>query len=204
MRNVLIFTLLLISQYLMAQSEYNQILPEKERAEIVDKILEERLDSLLPILMDKSGIEMWILISREYNEDPILKTMLPSTWLSARRRTILVFNKPKDQPLEKIAIARYDVGKMLKGAWDLDVFPDQWESLMSIIESRNPKNIGINISGDFGLADGLVYTEYTSFMDKLPQAYEERVVNAEKLAISWLETRSKPELEIYPIFYHNY
>ncbi len=93
----------------MAQSAYDQILPEKERAEIVDKILEERLDSLLPILMDKSGIEMWILISREYNEDPILKTMLPSTWLSARRRTILVFNKPKDQPLEKIAIARYDV-----------------------------------------------------------------------------------------------
>ncbi len=88
---------------------------------------------------------------------------------------------------------------MLKGAWDLDVFPDQWESLMSIIESRNPKNIGINISGDFGLADGLVYTEYTSFMDKLPQAYQERVVNAENLAISWLETRSKSELELYPL-----
>lgn len=32
---------------------------------------------------------------KEYNEDPVLKTMLPATWLSARRRTILVFyNNP--------------------------------------------------------------------------------------------------------------
>ena len=41
--------------------------------------------------MDRTGIDMWVIISREYNEDPVLKTMLPSTWLSARRTTMLVF-----------------------------------------------------------------------------------------------------------------
>jgi len=147
--------------------------------------------------MDRTDIDMWIIISREYNEDPVMKTMLPSTWLSARRRTIMVFNKT-NEGLDKIAIARYSVGKLLKGEWNVDVYPDQWEALMTIIKEKNPKNIGLNYSTDFALADGLVRTEYDEFMEKLPTEYHSRVVSAEKLAIAWLETRSEKELEIYP------
>ena len=47
--------------------------------------------------MEKTDID--IMIAREYNEDPIIKTMLPPTWLNARRTTILVFSldkKPKN------------------------------------------------------------------------------------------------------------
>lgn len=64
------------------------ILPMRERALLINQILDDRLQSLLPSLMRREGIDMWVLISREYNEDPILKTMLPANWLSARRRTI--------------------------------------------------------------------------------------------------------------------
>jgi len=177
-----------------------EILSEKDRAALIDEILEQRLDDLLPELMKREKIDMWVVISREYNEDPVLKTMLPSTWLSARRRTILVFNQNKTSgEFEKIAIARYDVGKLLKGAWDLDVYSDQWVALMEIIKDRNPETIGLNISGDFGLADGLVHTEYASFQEYLPKEFEDRVVSAERLAIAWLETRSEKELEIYPM-----
>ena len=80
-----IFVLLFFSFSLSSFSQV--ILPEVERARLVDEILEERLDSLLPALMDRSGIDMWVLISREYNEDPVLKTFLPATWLSARSHT---------------------------------------------------------------------------------------------------------------------
>ncbi len=73
-----------------------QILSEKDRAKVVDELLEDKFVNTLPQLMDRCGIDMWILISREYNEDPVLKTMLPATWLNARRRTILVFYKPKN------------------------------------------------------------------------------------------------------------
>ena len=185
---------------IFAQSVMPQILGEKERSQIVDEILEQRFEVLLPKLMYRESIDMWIVISREYNEDPVLKTMLPSTWLSARRRTILVFNrKPDSDEVEKIAIARYDVGKLLKGEWDLDVYTDQWVALMEIIKTRNPENIGLNISGDFGLADGLVHTEYKSFMEYLPKEFHKRIVSAEALAIAWLETRSEKELEYYPV-----
>ncbi|MDX1603044.1 MAG: hypothetical protein R3209_08215, partial [Salinimicrobium sediminis] len=54
-----------------------QIASEKEQAQIVDEVLEDRFNNLLPKLMDRTNIDMWILISREYNEDPVMRTMLP-------------------------------------------------------------------------------------------------------------------------------
>ncbi|RYG50162.1 MAG: Xaa-Pro aminopeptidase, partial [Chitinophagaceae bacterium] len=83
------------------------IVGEQQRAAIIDEILEDRLNNLLPALMEKSAIDMWIVISREYNEDPVIKTMLPGDWHAARRRTILIFYNPGNKkPVEKLAISR--------------------------------------------------------------------------------------------------
>ncbi len=179
------------------------VLPERERARIVDEVLADRLDNLLPELMRRSGLDMWIIVGREYNEDPVLRTMLPSTWLSARRRTILVFyDRGEEQGIEKIAIARYDVGKLLKGAWDIDVYPDQYDALATIVTERDPKRIGINKSEFFALADGLTSNEFEALTTKLPAPYPSRFTSAEDLAVSWLETRSEKELAMYPMIAH--
>ena len=69
------------------------ILPLLERAALFDEIQKERIEKLLPDLMQEQNLDMWVLITREYNEDPVVKTLLPPTWLNARRRTILVFSK---------------------------------------------------------------------------------------------------------------
>ena len=151
------------------------ILSERDRARAVDEILEDRFANFLPQLMRREGIDMWVIISREYNEDPVLKTMLPSTWLSARRRTIMVFydnGKEGADALEKLAIARYDVGNLLKGAWDIDVRPNQWDALAKIIEDRKPKKIGLNFSTNYAHADGLAFTEHEEFLQKLPAEYQ--------------------------------
>ncbi len=175
-----------------------QVLPLREQARVIEELLDERLDSLLPVLMEKNNIDMWVIISREYNEDPVLKTMLPPTWLSARRRTILVFyNNPSKKQYDKLAIARYNVGKKIKAAWDMQKFPDQWDALADAINSRNPKKIALNYSADFGHADGLDHTEYIEFTNKLPAASKAKIVSAEKLAVAWLETRTAREMEIY-------
>lgn len=175
-----------------------QILAEKDRAEIVDNLLEERFETVLPVLMDKSGIDMWVLISREYNEDPVLRTMLPATWLNARRRTILVFyrDRAKDT-LEKLAVARYNVGKSITSAWDKEKEPDQWKRLIEIITERDPGVIGLNYSKDHNIADGLDKTDYDEFMQYLPEAYKSRVTTAEKLAVGWIETRTASEMKIF-------
>jgi len=176
-----------------------QVLPLREQARVEDEILGERLNHLLPELMKRHGIDMWVLISREYNEDPVLKTMLPATWLSARRRTILVFyHDPVKQQYEKLAIARYNVGEHIKASWDMQRFPNQWDQLVDIIQQRNPKTIALNTSTHFAHADGLVYTEQQELMNKLPRAYHNRIRSAEPLAISWLETRTGREMQLYP------
>lgn len=180
-----------------AQVPWPLILDERQRSAVINDVLEDRFDNLLPQLMRREGIDMWILISREYNEDPVMKTMLPAEWLSARRRTVMVFyDAGEGKPLEKLAIARYDVG-LLKAAWDLNVYPDQWEALVEAINTRNPKRIGINTSDTYGLADGLVHTEYELLVQKLPAMYRDRLVSAEKLAVAWLETRTEKEMTLY-------
>ena len=133
-----------------------QVLSLREQARVVDELLGERIDSLLPMMMEKYGIDMWVVVSREYNEDPVLKTMLPATWLSARRRTILVFyNNPVKKQYEKLAIARYDAGEHIKAAWDMQKFPNQWDALTDIITRYNPQKIALDYSTDFAHADGL-------------------------------------------------
>ncbi|NNM18695.1 MAG: aminopeptidase P family protein [Croceitalea sp.] len=175
-----------------------QILPEIERARVIDEILDDRFNDLLPQLMDETSIDMWVVISREYNEDPVLRTMLPAKWLNARRRTILVFyrNKGKNS-IEKLAVARYDVGKNISSAWDKEKEPDQWSRLMQLIEERNPQKIGLNYSKDHNIADGLDKTDYDEFMDNLPNKFKSRVTTAEQLAVRWIETRTEREMVIY-------
>jgi Xaa-Pro aminopeptidase len=190
-----ILTLLFL---ILSITAFAQILPERERALLKDEILADRFDNLLPTLMDDAQIDMWLVISREYNEDPVMRTMLPATWLNARRRTILVFHRNKNKNIfEKLAVARYDVGENITSAWDKEKQPDQWARLVEIIEERDPSTIGINISEHFGIADGLVSTDYTELKEALPLRLESKLVSAEKLAIGWIETRTQKEMELY-------
>ncbi len=193
----LLFTLFIGSE-LVAQS-YPAILSMKERAETVDHLLNEKLDTVLPELMRREGIDMWVVISREYNEDPVIETLLPATWLAARRRTILVmYDQGEEKGIETLAIARYDVGEKFKKAWDKEKEPDQWKRLREIIAERDPETIGINKSEYFGLADGIVATDLEELEAAIGEKYADRLVSAEKLAIGWLETRTESEMVLYP------
>ncbi|NQX78171.1 M24 family metallopeptidase [Gilvibacter sp.] len=192
--------ILVFVAFLLTQSVYGQyeILSERDRATLRDEILADRFNNLLPELMDRAGIDMWILISREYNEDPVMRTMLPAKWLNARRRTILVFYRnAANGTIDKLAVARYNVGENIQSAWNKEEEPDQWKALVRLIKERNPKKIGINTSDYFGIADGLVKTDYEGLLKALPPEEEAKLVSAEPLAISWIETRTEMEMELY-------
>ncbi|MGI9551224.1 MAG: M24 family metallopeptidase [Aurantibacter sp.] len=193
MRTILLFFLLLATT-----SRSQQILPENERARVIDEILQDKFNNLLPELMDRTDIDMWIIISREYNEDPVLRTTLPSTWLNARRRTVLLFYRNREKnTIEQLAVARYDVGENIKSAWDKEKEPNQWKRLMQLIEERNPNKIGLNFSKDHNIADGLDKTDYDEFMQNLQKKHHKKVVSAEQLAVRWIETRTEREMVIY-------
>ncbi len=189
--------LALVFLFLGANAEIQgQILNQKERAERYDALLNERIHEVLPQLMDQHNMDMWLLISREYNEDPILRTMLPATWLNARRRTIILFYRDAERNIfDALAVARYGIGQTIESAWDKEKQPDQWARLIELIQERNPNKIGVNISEHYGIADGLVQTDYSEFMEHLPESFKSRVVSAEPLAVSWVETRTQSEMK---------
>jgi Xaa-Pro aminopeptidase len=201
MKQFLVLALIFSVKFSFAQ--YPFILTQREQAKVIDDLLEERLRTVLPTLMRREGFDMWVIISREYNEDPIIRTMLPAVWFAARRTTMLVVydkgkdNKGNDLGFEYLAVARYDVGKIFKRAWDPDRNPDQWGQLAKIIEERNPKKIGVNKAPSWGHADGLTSNDYDQLLTALPKRLYPLVKSAEKLGVAWLETRTEKEMVIY-------
>ena len=192
----IIHIILLITLSFNVKSQ--DVLSLKERARVIEEIQKDRFDNLLPKLMEETGIDMWVIITREYNEDPVIKTLLPPTWLNARRRTILAFHyDKKSKDLEKVAIARYSFGKNIPSIWNKEEEPNQMKALAKFIEEKNPEKIGLNFSDHFALADGIVKTDYELFLDNLPSKLSKRVVSAEELAIRWIETRTEKEMIIY-------
>ena len=62
----------------------------RDRVAAHDRLIKARLDTVVPKIMREVGVDMWVLVSSEYNEDPVVKTMLPATWASARRTMVLI------------------------------------------------------------------------------------------------------------------
>jgi Xaa-Pro aminopeptidase len=169
----------------------------RDQADVRDRWLTQRLLDVMPAVMDRAGIDLWVVVGREYNEDPVLPTLLPASWLSARRRTILLFHR-SDDGVTAAAVSRYPVGQFLP-AWEPDEQPglsaedSQWAALRRFVDQAAPATIGVDVSPVFAHADGLSVTEHRLLMAALgPHA--ERVVSAETLAVGWLETRLPEEI----------
>jgi Xaa-Pro aminopeptidase len=170
------------------------ILPLRDRASLRDSWLLERLDTIVPMLMERAGIDAWVLAAREYNEDPVVETMLPAHWLSARRRTVLLL---LDKGQRRMAVTRYAAGEGFAAAWDPEAQPDQWARVAELLVEAAPETIAVNRSSTFALADGMSASEYQALSDALPTGLHQGLVSGEPLAVGWLETRIPAEVDAY-------
>ncbi len=171
------------------------ILPERERAEVVNNILEWRLDNIIPEIMNRENIDMWLVMCRETNEDPVFWSLMPEPLFHARRTTILIFHKKEDGTVDRLS-GGGSMGKWYTGTWK-DKSLTQFESLNELIMQLDPKTIGINKSPIHRSADGISASLYDRLINDLDKKYHDRLVNAENLSIGWLETRSPEELSLY-------
>ena len=81
---------------------------------------------------------MWIIPTREYNEDPVFASMSPLTYFASRRRTILVFYNPGGgKPVERYSIGRFDYD----GLYTMVPTPNdaQYEGLRKLVDEKNPE-----------------------------------------------------------------
>ena len=198
-----------------------KILPYRKQEELLDKWLVDRLDNILPKVMKRSGIDAWVVACNEYNEDPVLKSLVPCAMMTARRLTILLFHLDGDK-VNRYALTRPNVGldDIYESVWTnpkgsnwadkKSLMPfgkndnknsapleTQMECLNRMLKQCDPKKIGINVSKTFAFADGLSHNLYEQIMAALDEDLKEKIVSAENLCVGWLEARSKDEMEAY-------
>lgn len=174
-----------------------KILPLREQAALRNRWLRERLDTVIPALMAREQIDMWLVVAREYNEDPVIMTLLPAPAMSARRRTILAFARNPDGSVHRFSIDRYGHDDFYQSVWRHGE-ETQYEALLRIVKERNPQTIGVNTSGTFAFGDGLTHQEQQNIVAALGEDLAQRITSAEELCVGWLETRTEPEITAYP------
>jgi Xaa-Pro aminopeptidase len=171
-----------------------RVLTHREQAPLVKGWIQKRFDTVLPALMQREKIDMWIIVSREYNDDPVFRSMAPLTTYSSRRRTILVFHE-KGGKVEHLSVGRFDYDGLFT------VVPTandgQWAGLRKLVEDRDPQVIGIDTSEAWNHADGLTANEKEQLITALGPKYAARTRSAEMLAVGWLETKLPEETEAY-------
>jgi hypothetical protein len=202
-RGAVLFTFLALPALAQDQgrviSTTPHVLTERARPEAVNAALKDRLDNLLPQLMRETNIDMWIVINREYAEDPVYLTLVPEPVFAARRTSMLVFfDRGKEKGVERLTVSRYPFRGYYDAAWEGGELDAQWKRLGEIIRERNPKKIAVDVSRDWAFADGLTHGLHERLMSVLDESLRKRVVSAENLVIRWMETRTPMELQSYP------
>lgn len=183
----------------------------REQAAKQQQWLEQRLTTILPGLMRKYGIDMWVVPMREYNEDPTFSSLVSPTTFAARRRTIYVFfDRGGTKGVERIALGGTSQGGLYEavrstkavaaavGGRQAELWGDQqWQVLKEVIEARDPKVIGINTSRVFAFADGLSSGEMAGMKDGVGEKWAARMKPAEGLAVDFVAARLPDEEAFY-------
>lgn len=178
--------------------------PLREQAKVQQQWLKARLERVLPALMRKHKIQMWLVICREYNEDPVFFSLVSPTVFAARRRTIYVFyDRGEEKGIERLAIGGGSNGGLYTVYRDPEVEnreiygEGQWALLKKLIAERNPSNIAVNISSTHAFSDGLSAGEREKLEASLGAEYAKRIVRAENLPLEYIAVRLPEMLPAY-------
>jgi Xaa-Pro aminopeptidase len=169
----------------------------ERRPDIQNRLLEARLDALLPTLMRETGVDMWLVIAREYNDDPVFLSLVPKPRFTARRTTMLVFFDRGDEGVERLTVSRYPLGAMYEAAWEGGDLDAQWQRLAEVIAERDPQTIAVNTSDTWPVADGISHSLYSKLAASLSPELQARVRSSERLVVRWMETRTEGEVEVW-------
>jgi hypothetical protein len=182
----------------------SRAIPVREQAGIQQQWLKLRLERVLPRLMRKHKVKMWIVICREYNEDPVFFSLVSPTTFAARRRTIYVFNDVGEKEgVERLALGGGSNGGLYTVYRDPEIEnrelygEGQWALLKKLVTERNPENIAVNISSTHAFSDGLSAGEREKLEAVLGSEYTKRIIRAEELPLEYIETRLPEMMPTY-------
>jgi Xaa-Pro aminopeptidase len=189
----------------------------REQAVTQQRWLQQRMVRVLPDVMVKHGVDMWVIPMREYVEDPVFTSIVSPTTFAARRRTIYVFYDPCkdipralcDAPWGRVALGGSSQGGVYRAMRSARqaagpaggraerqaelLGDEQWQVLKQLVEERDPRVIAINTSRDWAFADGLTAAESEGMRQALGEKWTSRMRPAEQLAVELIATRLPEE-----------
>lgn len=183
-KQILSLLILIISLQTFSQESYR-------RWRKLNQVRSDKFDLVLPEAMRENNIDMWIITNREGNFDP-LYTDMGEGYVSSTG--YYIFTDKGGARIERAVLGIS--GYLLEEGGTYDYFGSK-DELKTFIEARNPKRIGLNISKNFGGADGLTYSAYQELAGILGKTYEDRFVSAEKLVSDFRSRRVASEIAIY-------
>ncbi len=186
----------------------------RDQATMQQAWLKARLDTFLPALMRRHGLDMWVVPMREYNEDPVFSSITAPETFFARRRTIYVFfdkcaaaaSPVTASCIERIALGGTSQGGVFQartstkaitaavGGRQAELWGDeQWQALLQVIDERKPRVIGINRSKTFAFTDGLSSGELQGMSEALGATWTAKFRDAESLPLELIASRLPDE-----------
>ncbi len=157
----------------------------------MNQIRNDKFDLILPEVMRENNIDMWIIMNREGNFDPLYPDM-GEGYIGLTG--YYVFTDNGGDRIERAALGIR--GYLLEEGGAYDYFGSENE-LKSYVEERDPQRIGLNISKEIGGADGLSYSGYQELAEVLGEKYAKRFVSAEKLVSDFRSRRVASEIGVF-------
>ncbi len=179
-----LFAVLLLTDGLMAQEAHR-------RWRKMNQIRNDKFDLVLPEVMRENEIDMWIITNREGNYDPLWPDM-GGGYTSANG--YYIFTDKGEERIERSALGISGYLMEAGGSYD---YVGNAAVLAEFVAERDPKRIGLNMSRNFGGADGLSHTEFEELSEVLGEKYASRFVSAEKLVSDFRSRRVASEIAAF-------
>ena len=160
----------------------------------------EKMELHLQNSMRRAGVDMWIIMSREFNVDPILQMFGDygiSGWYG-HRNAYIFFDPGKNKPIERTLIGTHQSGRMLEFFPTIISYGEEGlkPHLSKYINKRKPKKIAINRSRTVSMSDGITVEMLAFLEDAIGPKYSSRLTSSQDLIFDYINHRTAAELEI--------
>ena len=162
----------------------------RARWERMCQIRAEKFDLVLPKAMHDNDVDMWIVVMREGNLDPL--------WEALGRGYVggWAYYAFADEG-DRVERATFGVGGyMLEACGVYDLF-GSGADLAGWVATHDPDRIAVNMAESIGGADGLSHTSYLHLRELLGETYGGRLVSGERLVSDFRSTRTTSEIAAF-------
>ncbi|MFQ5526093.1 MAG: M24 family metallopeptidase [Thermoanaerobaculia bacterium] len=167
----------------------------RARWERMNRIRNDKFDLVLPQAMRENGIDMWIVMIREANYEPLWPDL--GHGYTGDKGFYVFTDRGADWRGGRIERAALGVsGPFLEGGGSYDVMASA-DELAAFVAERDPEVIGLNMSREIGAADGLSHTGYLEIAETLGESFASRLVSAEKLVSDFRSQRVASEIAAF-------